>query len=244
MNKDLTQIAVILDRSGSMSSIRQQTIDNFNEFINEQKRQPGKARLRLVQFDDEYEFLFDRPLEAVEPLNQTTFVPRGSTALNDAIGRTCDQLGTDLASMSDSNRPGKVVVLILTDGEENASKEYTQSRVRDIIGHQRDKYSWAFIFMGAHEHAILQAQQLNIPAQNALYTRTSAASSLSATNTMSNTVSMYRSTGNLQAFNQADRAGASDAGAVVTPIDPNKLTKDNTNQQPPTTATNTLGEDA
>lgn len=216
MKNELTQIVVILDRSGSMLDCKKQTINNFNEFLSEQKRQPGEARLRLVQFDDQYEFLYDKPLQAAEPLTDTTFVPRGSTALNDAIGRTCDELGHELRHMAEIDRPGKVVVIVLTDGYENASKTYSQHKVKQIVGHQRSKYNWAFIFMGAEERAVMQAEQYNIPAANAMYTSTfDPCAYMSAGTTMSNSVSAYRSSGYLRAFTQQER---DEAAGVVTGI--------------------------
>jgi hypothetical protein len=247
MKHDLTQIAVILDRSGSMTSCEKQTIDNFNEFVNQQKAQPGEARLRLVQFDDKYEFLYDKRLQDVEHLTDKTFVPRGMTALNDAIGRTCEELGRTLASMPDHERPGKVIVVILTDGCENNSTNYTKWRVAEIVKHQRDKYNWAFIFMGADEHAVLQAQGYNIPIANAIhYSACDPLAYRSVSSTMSGTVSTYRQTGALQSFTQKDRDDAAGnalttnatvaAGSTVTIKLPNGDETDITN-----TSTNTAG---
>ena len=169
-----------------------------------------------MQFDDRYEFLYDKPIQAVEPLTETTFVPRGMTALNDAIGRTCDELGKFLESMPEHDRPGKVIVVILTDGCENDSKRYTKWQVAGIVKHQRDKYNWAFIFMGADEHAVLQAQQYNIPIGNAIhFSQADPLAYRGSTATMSNTVSVYRQTGALQSFTQKDRDQA--AGNTVVP---------------------------
>lgn len=216
MNQNLTQIAVILDRSGSMQDCQKQTIDNFNEFVNQQKAQPGEARLRLIQFDDQYEFWYDKRIQDVEPLTEKTFVPRGMTALNDAIGRTCEELGRTLEFTREHDRPGKVIVVVLTDGCENNSQNYTKWRVAEIVKHQREKYSWAFIFMGADEHAVLQAQQYNIPLANAIhYSSFDPLAYRGSTRTMSNTVSTYRQTGNLQAFTQKERDEA--AGNVLVP---------------------------
>lgn len=218
MKQNSTQIVVILDRSGSMQSCQKQTIDNFNEFVDQQKAQPGEGRLRLVQFDDQYEFLYDKRLQDVEHLTEKTFMPRGMTALNDAIGRTCDEVGRSLASMPDHSRPGKVIVVILTDGCENNSHQYTKSRVAEIVKHQRDKYNWAFIFMGADEQAVLQAQQYNIPIDNAMhYSSFDPTAYRSTAATMSGTVSTYRQTGNLQAFTQKERDAAAGNGVIVTP---------------------------
>ncbi len=176
-----------------------------------------------MQFDDRYEFLYDKPIQAVEPLTETTFVPRGMTALNDAIGRTCDELGKFLESMPEHDRPGKVIVVILTDGCENDSKRYTKWQVAGIVKHQRDKYNWAFIFMGADEHAVLQAQQYNIPIGNAIhFSQADPLAYRGSTATMSNTVSVYRQTGALQSFTQKDRDEA--AGNTIVPNAPGATT--------------------
>ena len=116
MKKDLTQIILVLDRSGSMASVQQATISGFNEFINRQRALPGEANLLAVKFDDLYEPLYEGPLAQTPPLDNTTFVPRGMTALHDAIGRTIDGAGAKLASIPEDERPDKVVFVILTDG--------------------------------------------------------------------------------------------------------------------------------
>lgn len=216
MKQNLTYIAVVLDRSGSMDAVRKQTIDNFNEFVASQMRIPGEARLRLVQFDDEYKFMYDKPLDEVNKLNFDTFVPRGSTALYDAIGTMTDDLGNHLARMPEKNRPGKVIVLVLTDGYENASKNYTRGKVADMIQHQREKYNWLYMFMGATEDAVLVAQGLNIPMQNAIFTNiTNAAAYKSSTASTANLMATYRSTGIFTGYTEADRTAS--AGNVTPP---------------------------
>lgn len=169
MNKDLTQILVIQDRSGSMESVRRATIDGFNEFVRGQRSGPGDCRLRLIQFDHEYNLRYDMPIRDVPQLNDSTYEPRGTTALLDAIGRGLFMLGDDLKKTPEENRPGKVIVVIMTDGMENASKDYTRKKVFDIITQQRDTYKWEFIFLGANMDAIQEANALGIN-QNAAIT--------------------------------------------------------------------------
>jgi hypothetical protein len=160
---DSCAIAVVLDRSGSMEAIRQATIDGFNEFLTAQKALPGQATLTLAQFDDIYEVVHaSTPLFLVPPLSSDTFVPRGSTALLDAIGRTITALGARLAAMPERERPGRVLVTIITDGLENASREFTRERIFDMITHQREKYSWEFIFLAAGQDAIAVGEQYGI----------------------------------------------------------------------------------
>ena len=126
MNDNLTEIAFILDRSGSMESMVEPAISGFNRLLREQQQEPGTARFTLVLFDDQYEVPFHSvPIAEVVELDTNTFVPRGSTALLDAIGPTIDELGAKLAALPEADRPGQVIVAILTDGMENASHRYT-----------------------------------------------------------------------------------------------------------------------
>lgn len=158
MKEGLTYLAVVLDRSGSMSRVKADTIGGFNALLEEQKKAPGECLFYFAQFDDEYEVLADTiPLAEAQPLTDETFVPRGNTALLDAIGRTIDGIGARLVLTPESERPSKVLVMIQTDGCENFSRFYTAERVRKMIQHQREKYSWDFAFIGASEASVLFA---------------------------------------------------------------------------------------
>lgn len=149
--ENFTSIGVIIDRSGSMSSLTKDTIGGYNSFIQEQKAVPGDAVLTLALFDDRYDLIHDAiPLCDVPELNATTYSVRGSTALLDAVGRTIDAMGRKLASMKEEERPSKVLVLIMTDGEENASTDYKHSKIKEMISHQQDTYKWEFVFIGAN----------------------------------------------------------------------------------------------
>jgi len=166
MNNNLTEIAFILDRSGSMASCAEAAIAGFNQFIRDQRQQPGQARLTLVLFDDQYETPTQAvPLPEVVELDTTTFVPRGSTALLDAIGRTIDELGARLAGIPEADRPGCVIVPILTDGFENASHTFTYEEIQQKITHQRDVYQWQFLFLGANQDAIASGARIGIQPQ-------------------------------------------------------------------------------
>lgn len=168
MNTHLTEIAFILDRSGSMESCANAAIAGFNKFLHEQKDVPSQARFTLVLFDDQYELPYlSIPISEVVDLNHKTFEPRGGTALLDAIGRTIDELGARLAALPEAERPGQVIVAILTDGLENASQKYTWRDVAQRITHQREVYKWEFLFLGANQDAIATAAQMNIAAANA-----------------------------------------------------------------------------
>ena len=157
---NLTEIVVILDRSGSMDSCRSAMEEGFNSFIREQRSLPGECRVTLVQFDDVYESVYRGLwLHSVPPLR---LEPRGYTALFDAVGKTINEVGSRLAAMLEHERPGRVAVVIITDGCENASKEFSGEQVQRMISHQREKYCWEFIFMGAGEAAYDQAARIGV----------------------------------------------------------------------------------
>jgi uncharacterized protein YegL len=168
MNPTLTEIAFVLDRSGSMENIAHAAISGFNHFLREQQEAPGEARLTLVLFDDEYLVPVDNvPVRNVAPLNSDTYVPRNTTALLDAVGETIDRLGRRLAATAEPERPAKVIVAILTDGLENASTRFTWHDVSSRIKHQTEVYKWEFLFLGANQDAIATAANLNISSLNA-----------------------------------------------------------------------------
>ena len=169
MRADLTEIAFVLDRSGSMNPIADDAIGGFNTFLKDQQALPGQARLTLVLFDHEYLVVHNSvDIQAVGPLDSNTYVPRGMTALLDAVGRTIDDTGARLAATPEEQRPAKVIVAILTDGQENASRDYTFAKVSGMIKHQQEKYSWEFIFLAANQDAIAAAGALSIHAKDAI----------------------------------------------------------------------------
>ena len=168
MKENCARIAIILDRSGSMQSVRESTISGFNDFIRSQREVPGEVSVKLVQFDDQYDVVFDKPLADVPELTQDLFVPRGRTALFDAQGQTIVALGEELAALPESERPSKVIVMTLTDGLENASQHFTVEKIAALIKHQTDVYKWDFIFLGANQDAIHTAATMSIPVGSAL----------------------------------------------------------------------------
>lgn len=168
MQKDLTEIAYVLDRSGSMQTLASDAIGGFNSFLEGQKKLEGRANFTLVLFDHEYQVVHQSvDIQQVPPLDERTYIPRGQTALLDAIGRTIDDLGARLARMPEEERPAKVIVAIFTDGLENASRVYTNERLAESIKHQQEKYSWEFLFLAANQDAIATASQMSIPTTNA-----------------------------------------------------------------------------
>ncbi|MDP0489833.1 MAG: VWA domain-containing protein [Verrucomicrobiota bacterium JB023] len=168
MNNDLTEIAFILDSSGSMLALAQPAIDGFNSFLGDQLAAPGQARLSLALFNHDYSLpVASLPLEDVRELTPATYRPSGTTALLDAIGRTIDDLGKRLANMPENERPGHIVVAIFTDGLENSSTDYTLAQVQSLITHQTEKYNWEFLFLAANQDALATAARMGIPEKSA-----------------------------------------------------------------------------
>lgn len=207
MRDNFTRIAIVLDRSGSMESCKESTVAGFNEFIRTQREIPGEATVKLVQFDDQYETVFDKPLKECPELTQNTFVPRGSTALLDAQGRTIVEMGQELVALPESERPSKVIVVTLTDGMENASKQYNLDKIGEMIREQRDKYSWDFVFLGANQDAIATAAAMSIPLPSAMSYSTSKAGVAATMAAVSHYVGAARK-GKAAAFSAEDRKSA------------------------------------
>lgn len=193
MKQDAAYIAVVLDRSGSMEAVKEATIDGINEFIKQQQAIPGDCRFFLAQFDDIYEVVYDSLLADVKPFTALTYMPRGMTALNDAIGKTINSVGETLKSIPEADRPGRIVVAIITDGHENHSKEFTQAKVAEMVKHQQDVYKWNFIFIGANQDAVLTAKQYHIDGSQAATYSGSATGTTNVMAAMACNVSGFRS---------------------------------------------------
>lgn len=183
MNHNLTEIVFILDRSGSMSHLQADTIGGYNSFLDEQKRQTGEAHVTTVLFDDGYSVLHDHlPIHSVSPITARDYIPVGMTALYDAVGRTIASVGKRLSETAEEDRPSKVIFVITTDGEENCSHEYTGDKVKEMIEHQKSKYSWEFLFIGAGIDAYHSASSIGI---DSIHTASYAATTDGLVNTYS-----------------------------------------------------------
>jgi hypothetical protein len=166
MNPNLTEIAYILDRSGSMEPMQEPAVAAFNAFVKAQLDVPGDARLTLIQFDDAYEVpIAACPVQDVRQLTAATYTPRGMTALLDAIGRTVKDIDRRLSALPDTEKPGKVILAIFTDGHENASREYTLKHISDLIRLYRDEKGWEFLFLAANQDAIASAGAMYMSAE-------------------------------------------------------------------------------
>ena len=149
--------------------MKEEAIGGISAFLESQQKLPGEARLTLVLFDHEYIVAHDGvPIKDISPLDEHTYVPRGTTALLDAIGRTINTIGERLDKTPEPERPAKVIVAILTDGLENASQEFKRKQIFKMIKHQREVYSWEFLFLGARQDAIQAGAQIGIPIANAV----------------------------------------------------------------------------
>lgn len=160
---DKTEIAIILDKSGSMSSRREDTISGFNKFINEQKAVDKPADITIIQFDDVMEEMYSGNIKYCPELNTNNYVPRASTKLYETVCKTIDKVGEKLAAIPESNRPNKVLITIISDGEENSSaREFSLKLMNDKIVHQEAKYNWEITFIGFTADARRQSDATSI----------------------------------------------------------------------------------
>jgi hypothetical protein len=195
-------IGMLVDRSGSMSIHRTEMEDGLNSFIVEQASMPGDAGVMLAQFDDRYEVLW--PMQSLHGLEGQRYklTPRGGTALFDSIGRFIHEINETLAE-ENSWRP--VICVIVTDGQENGSKEWARDQVKEWIRHQREVYKWEFIFLGANLDAVLEGQRFGIPKEFALTYSTK--KGRESYRVLSRQVAQLRA-GNTSGFSEADRRKA------------------------------------
>ena len=163
MKKGLTELVFILDRSGSMIGLESDTIGGYNAMLEKQKKEPGEAVITTVLFDDKYELLHDRiNLRGIALITDQEYYVRGNTALLDAVGKTINKIGNAQKHTAEDERAENVMVVITTDGMENASREFSYEKVRKMIEHQKSKYGWEFIFLGANIDAIAAAERFGI----------------------------------------------------------------------------------
>ena len=165
----LTHVYVLLDRSGSMSAIADDTVGGFAAFIREQQAVAGRCRLSLAQFDDMYERVYASV--DIQDVPALDLQPRGSTALHDAMVRLIGEAGAELAALPEDQRPGTVLVAVLTDGQENSSREATGDLVKALVQPAAGQWGWQFTYLGANQDAVLTAGGLGIRAEDALTLR-------------------------------------------------------------------------
>lgn len=171
MNNNKISILWIIDESGSMFDLKQDTINNYNNFLKEQKENSSQTEVFLTTafFHDKIRYLNKNlNIKEVELIKQDDYNPECCTALYDAIGDSVNLLGNMLDELKESDKPSKVMVFILTDGYENTSVRYTREQIKNIIEHQTNKYAWDFKFIGSNIDVEAVAEQMNIPQYNTL----------------------------------------------------------------------------
>ena len=169
MQQDMTELVFILDKSGSMGGLESDTIGGFNEMLKKQQDAPGECRITTALFDNNYSLLHDRvDIRGVSPITAEEYQAGGATALLDAIGKTIEKIGNVQKSTAQEYRAGKVMLVIITDGQENASREYSARQIKSLITRQKDKYGWEFIFLGANIDAVETAGRYGIAPDRAL----------------------------------------------------------------------------
>lgn len=165
MRSDLTDVTVVIDRSGSMESCRDDAEGGLNAFIADQAKLPGECLVSLVQFDTVYEWVHKGVPAGKVP--KYTLHPRGGTALLDAVGQAINETGERLSAMPEEQRPGLVAIVIVTDGHENSSREFRREQIKEMIERQQGEYSWQFTFLGANQDAFAEAGSLGIRSMDA-----------------------------------------------------------------------------
>lgn len=197
MKSGYTHVAVLIDRSGSMRSIRNDVIGGFNTLLDDQKKVEGTLTVSTVQFDHSFEGMqyeslndFAQLNEAVQ-LNESNYVPRGGTPLNDALARLIIETGAKLASLPEEERPEKVLIVSITDGEENASKEYDKATLKKMIEEQETKFAWKFMYIGANQDSFAEGAARGMKAAYNFKADMKGTSKMSKV--FSSTLSSYRS---------------------------------------------------
>ncbi|ADU01189.1 vWA domain-containing protein [Mycolicibacterium gilvum] len=187
-NQNLTLIAFLLDRSGSMQSIKSDVVGGFDAFLAEQRAGDGDCRVTLAQFDNEYEVVYRTvPVSEVPPL---VLNPRNSTALLDSMGKLITDTAAEIAALAEDDKPGSVIIAIMTDGLENISHEWSRPAIKSLVEQQTNEFGWEFLYMGADQDAVEVGKDLGVKAEQAVtYSRGKSREAMAA---MSGNVRGYR----------------------------------------------------
>lgn len=193
MKKGKSEIIIILDRSGSMSDIKTDMEGGIKTYIEEQKKLPGECYVSLYQFDTDYDAVFEN--KDIKSVSNIFLIPRGGTALLDAIGKTINSIGERLDKTLENERPESVIIVVITDGEENSSKEFTLEQIKKLIKHQTDVYNWRFIFLGADQDAIKSGTTMGFASASSMSFAKSSKGILSTFDTFNKASTHYRTAG-------------------------------------------------
>ena len=194
MKKNLTEIVFILDRSGSMAGLEDDTIGGFNAMIEKQRKEAGEALVSTVLFDHETEVIHDRvDIRRIEPITRKEYYVRGSTALLDAVGGAIHHIGNVHKYAREEDRPEKTLFVITTDGMENASHKYSYARLKAMIERQKEKHGWEFLFLGANIDAAREAARFGIGADCAANYHADSEGTNVIYETLSSAIGSYRS---------------------------------------------------
>jgi len=201
-NPNYTAIALVVDRSGSMATMLEDAQGGINTFIKDQKDLPGRCTVRLDQFDGIYETLYKST--DVKYVGPYVLKPRGGTALLDAMGRGIINFGQELADMNEADRPANVIMVIVTDGDENSSVEWTKGAVAKLVKKQEDEFNWTFVFLAANQDAIAVGASYGFNAGSSMtYDSANVGNTYS---TLSQKVGVTRSTGTWDSFTEEERS--------------------------------------
>ena len=210
-NPHYTALMLVIDRSGSMNKIRVSAQDAINEFINGQAKAPGKRTIRIIQFD-----YWDNRLCVEDPVRVSTdasgtapFVldPRGGTPLLDAMGYAITEFGKELAALPEHQRPGTVILAVMTDGHENSSREYTWPAVKELVERHQREFGWEVLYLGANQDAIEVAAKMGVPTRSTITYAASDAGTRSVVGSMSQYVNTTAASGRA-AFTDEQRQDA------------------------------------
>ena len=200
-----THITFVLDSSGSMSKIEADTIGGFNSFLEEQREEAGEATVTLYEFNSSVDCVYQQyPVEEAPELDSKNYTPGGKTALHDALYTGMSNTGVHVNALASEERPENVIIVVLTDGKENAS-EITQERIREHVTYRREEHGWEFLFIGANQDAALTANKMGIGSDQSLNMVHNGEGAQAAYDSASANISEARKTGTTGGFDADDR---------------------------------------
>lgn len=209
MKKNYSHIAVVIDESGSMESMRNEVIEGFNKLLSDQNKVKGEATITIVHFDDEYKKLVDfSPIKSATKLSRENYQPDASTALLDAMGKTMNDVRSHIKEMKEDDKPSKVIFVFITDGHENASREYSRDIVFEMITDLKDSdntIKHEFVFIGANQDAIMAGSSLGIRKDASLTWDASGAGAKAAFSALSRGMTDYRTVSDSYSFTDEER---------------------------------------